>query len=140
MQLSQDKNPRVKFDLKICSTCSNVMRIHTHYSGSQYRCRVCPNHTVSMSDTDRVVVVRTEYGDSTGDAYLHIPTEVLMSDPTLPRIHMACTHEGCDADFVVYRKIDRTNLRYEYVCPNGHRWTNRIVDRKTAETEAKAAN
>jgi len=125
----------VIFNSQFCPVCNSMMVIHTTSDGSsKFRCRMHPNlanHTKDFknyeneSSIDRVLVLVRNYDNISTEPIENI--ELIRDDPTLPKIKMTC-HEcekkGLKDYDVVYTRLNKDKLQYQYVCQQGHTWTN----------------
>lgn len=94
---------------------------------SMFRCRYCKqNNTEEIGNGVKrvVVLVRDYHENAPGSMAMLIPSEIMLSDPTLPRIHTNCVIDTeCNSKVTVYTKTDKEQMQFQYTCLNGHTWT-----------------
>jgi len=124
----------VIYTSQFCKTCHNMMVIHTERDGtSKFRCRMHPNlenHTKVFKNNenkkiDRVLVLVRNYDNISTKPILN--TDLIRNDPTLPKIKMKCVEceKSGKTDYdVVYTRLNKDKLQYQYCCSNSHTWLN----------------
>lgn len=128
MDTSTDAPTGIIYNSRFCDECHNLMIVWTNPTNgaSMFRCRRCNKKTEISLDTKRVVMLVRNYNDrpSIVDKGPAIPVNIMLHDPTLPRIHSKCpVSETCNSKITVYTKTDESSMRFQYVCSHGHTWT-----------------
>ena len=123
--------PNTLFTTKFCKICDNILAISTdpRTGVSRFRCRSDAEHTEPM-DVDRVTVLVRNYNQTqtTATELDEKNLEILLNDPTLPRILNkkcpTCEQLKLNTDYVIYTKVDSNAMRYLYICNHKHSWRN----------------